>query len=274
MTRIHIIKVQPTAEDKRLGLLIKLMQTTTSGVKKRLCSLYWASFMVPAPDNNRLLIYKQKLEITICNPKIQHDVSILRTKYAIPIAGFASDTDFLNWLKHLPRGYDNDIRLLLKKYRINLRWQKSLEFFLLFNNTKPLVVLPCPAVVKIMEDVSFGEGRQLAIQISKEATKEDLLKAWNEVLEWQAEWSTPDSNPHEIDLSAYIAKKQHQVERPIRPEVFKRYRRAYELRQEKMPGKEIASTLKSESLVNTCTYKDVENYISEFKTLIARTNLD
>jgi len=146
-----------------------------------------------------------------------------------------------------------DVKMILKKYRLPLRWKDGIKNYLLSSKPESIAVPVGPTIViKWDEDTGI---RIVSIEIDDSITLETIKKSWKHIM-------------YERDRLYSRTQKKFQ---PIKN--FDRDREAYDLHTKGKTAQEIADIL-SEKKDRVYSYDDVFSFIKRYKKRLASIKLN
>lgn len=222
----------------------------------------------PKKQQKRL---QQKIKILISNPQFQKNILTLRKKWNIPKEDFSSPKDVEKWYRNLLKSTDeyfdiewpkfrgkllelkkqgkikkaekkqkkfnekaplnefnDDIHKLISRHKISPKWDNFLRQYLLFNSAKNINISLSVRIQTIWDEKT--KTKQISLLIDENTTIEDIKTIWSTVNFFQSTLS-------------YRKRKKFQ---PIKNRIFKRDKRAYDLKQSNKTLKQIAEIMSKE----------------------------
>lgn len=159
-------KIEEFVYDKCRGSWIKILESTERFGKHIVFS-----------EKERFLIF-------ISKPEFIKSVEKLRMSFGFSKDGIISKNNAVKWMESLTekacKNYDEEIKKLLKKFKISSRWEDCVRYFILFNKDTVDHLLPPKACAGIMDEDN-GNNLRVIIEVYPDTKLEHINKEWPEI---------------------------------------------------------------------------------------------
>ncbi|MFA5368938.1 MAG: hypothetical protein WC303_02935 [Candidatus Paceibacterota bacterium] len=214
----------------------------------------------PKSQEERFFILKS-------NQKFLLRITEIRTLFGLPLKNYL---DQLGWAENLYKNkktnitktnFDKKIQSLLYDFHISQRWKKLVECYVISDSVPKSLI---PPALDFYIDKNFNS---IIIEINRETTLDDIRENWKEI----------EKNKHALEVLSETYRtddgrrilKFKKTKRRVSIKEFKKYKKAFLLKQSGESYKQIAKTLN----IHKITYFDVGIFINRFKRIIKENDL-
>lgn len=212
-------------------------------------------------------LQKEKFFILQSNPDFLLRMAKIRTQFGILTKIYK---DRLEWAKNLYKtkkinktksDFDREIEKLLYSFRISKRWQKAIEYYVIFNRSPQNLI---PPAIDFWVNSDF---HSIVIKINRNTTLDDIKENWKEI--------EKNKSALEILSEEYKTNNGRRILKFRKPKrytpikEFQKYKKAFRLRQSGLTYMQIAK----EMGFGKIHYSDVGIFINRFKRIIRENEL-
>lgn len=230
-------------------------------------------------------LLKKKFYILLSNPDFIKDSELLRVDFEIPRIGFDDSKVAIKWADHMlatpaiKKNYNRQLNTLLDKFQIGPRWNDSIEYYLIFNESNVDHLIPT-AFDLLVEKSEDKQSCHLFLEIYKDTTLNDIKSLWSWIEDHKSvigpakitrTRGLPDSKYKVVTFD----KKNKKIRKvttwkakrvSIDLTQFKKYKKAHQL---KTTGLTVTAVAKQMGI----TYVNANKYLQKFKSSIENNDM-